>query len=98
MLTSPSGNNGLERLNLGMPGPREKNVTFIPIEGSVEPAHGRSGPGNATSLITAYSVEVVTVSRPDATLASAAPQYSRNTSPPSGTIDVTKVVRYRWTW
>ena len=49
MLTSPSGNNGLERLNLGMPGPREeKNVTFIPIEGSVEPAHGRSGPGNAT--------------------------------------------------
>jgi hypothetical protein len=24
------------------------NVTFITIEGSVEPAHGRSGPGNAT--------------------------------------------------
>ena len=36
-----------------MPGPQEeeKNVTFIPIEGSVEPAHGRSGPGNATKLV-----------------------------------------------
>ncbi len=30
-----------------------KNVTFIPIEGSVEPAYGGSGPGNAPTFIPA---------------------------------------------
>ena len=49
MLTSPSGNNGLERLNLGMLGPRgREKCNFHPIGGSVEPAYGGSGPGNAT--------------------------------------------------
>ena len=49
MLTSPSGNNGLERLNLGMLGPRgkeEKNVTFIPSE--VPLSRRTGGRGRAT--------------------------------------------------